>query len=471
LRGANHPPARVAGVLLFFALAACAARTTTPTLTPTPALTPVSTPTPTPTPSPTSVPMPPPTATPALVAAWTSQFGSSEWDRNNGVAVDASGNVIVAGATLGALPGQTSAGSWDIFARKFNPQGTELWTLQFGTSGSDGALAVAVDVSGNIILAGHTMGTLPGQTNAGSEDAYVRKYSPDGIELWSRQFGSPAADWAFGVAVDGSGNIFAAGATDGTLPGQTSAGGEDAFVRKFSPEGTELWTTQFGSIDADRANGVAVDASGNVIVAGAAEGPMPGQTNVGSWDAFVRKYSPAGVELWTHQFGSPAPDAALAVAADASGNIFVAGNTDGAMPDQTSAGVDDAYVQKLSPEGAELWTTQFGTPLPDEAFAIAVDGTGNTFVAGDTMGTFPGQTNAGSGDAYVRKLSPAGTELWTIQFGSATADVAFGVAVDGSGNIFAAGATDGTLPGQTSVGNWDSFIVRLNQPPALRPDG
>ena len=97
--------------------------------------------------------------------------------------------------------------------------------------------------------------------------------------------------------------------------------------------------------------------------------------------------------------------------------------------------------------------------------AVKEDGSGNTFVAGHTWGALPGQKSAGLSDAFVRKLSPAGAEIWTFQFGSALADAATGVAVDASGNIIVAGEAYGALPGHTQAGLGDTFVVCLNQPP------
>ncbi len=106
---------------------------------------------------------------------------------------------------------------------------------------------------------------------------------------WTRQFGSASADSVQGISVDASG-VYVSGATGGTLPGQTSSGGDDVFVRKYDAGGTEVWTRQFGTGGSDQANGISVDVSG-VYVAGQTTGALPSQTSSGSFDAFVVKLS------------------------------------------------------------------------------------------------------------------------------------------------------------------------------------
>src|SRR5206468_278053 len=109
---------------------------------------------------------------------------------------------------------------------------------------------------------------------------------------WLRQFGSysnpgPGQDPARSVVADG--NVYVVGDIPfAALPGQTSAGDADAYVRKYDASGTELWTRQFGTADDDLANGIAVDGSG-VYVTGYTTGALPGQTNAGLDDAYVRK--------------------------------------------------------------------------------------------------------------------------------------------------------------------------------------
>jgi len=166
----------------------------------------------------------------SILSAW--QFGTAEDDFANALAVDAGGNIIVAGGTEGKLSG-SSAGYYDVFVRKYNPKGNELWTRQFGTAKDDFAKALAVDAEGNIVVAGTTMGNLSG-SSAGNYDSFVRKYGPKGNELWTRQFGTVTIDEATALAVDPAGNIMVAGFTGGSLSG-SSAGDYDVFVMIYKP--------------------------------------------------------------------------------------------------------------------------------------------------------------------------------------------------------------------------------------------
>ncbi len=413
-----------------------------------------------------------PTPSPDLVAiksnnlpaaeAWTRQFGSNDTEEASGIAVDNAGNSYVAGVTQGALPGQTSSGGSDAFVRKYDTAGNEVWTRQFGSSTSDDAIAIGVDTAGNSYVAGWTGGTLPGQTSSGGTDAFVRKYDAAGNALWTRQFGSSSYDFAQAIAVDTAGNIYAAGYTQGTLPGQTSSGSYDAFVRKYDASGNIVWTRQFGSNSLDEAFGIAVDAAGNSYTVGITFGALPGQTSSGGFDAFVRKYDQGGNEVWTRQFGSGSYDFAQAIAVDAAGNSYAAGITGGTLPGQTSAGGDDAFVRKYDTAGNEVWTRQFGSSSGDVPNGIAVDAAGQSYVAGETDGALPGQTSTGGADGFVRKYDTAGNEVWTQQFGTSLSDVVQGIAVDAAGNSYTAGFTFGALPGQTSSGVNDAFVRKFS---------
>ena len=305
---------------------------------------------------------PVPTATPITPAVpqgilWTRQFGTDGYDDVQGAAVDGAGNLYVVGRTGRALPGQTSLGGFsDAYIRKYDSKGNEQWTRQFGTKVFDSAVGVAVNSAGYLYVAGRTASALPGQTNLGDSDAYVRKYDSNGNEQWTRQFGSQGAEFAQRVAVDSVGNLYVSGQTTGVLPGQTASlpkstgfsTDNDAYVRKYDPNGNELWTRQFGTPSLDFSSDVAVDGAGNLFVAGGTEGSLPGNNSLGDFDAYVRKYDSKGNELWTRQFGSQRADFTEAVGADGTGNLYVVGRTEGDLPGQTNLGLEDAFVLKMS---------------------------------------------------------------------------------------------------------------------------
>ena len=411
---------------------------------------------------------------------WAQAFGTVGDDQAKAVAVDTGGNIAVAGNvygtasydSTGGLPGQTGAGEDDAFVRVVGTTGAERWTRQFGTPQLDHALGVAVDFSGSVTVVGETNGTLPGEKSAGSWDAFVRSYGSGGNVRWTHQFGTATTDTLDSVAVDGAGNIFVAGSTDGSLPGQVGTGARDSFVRAYSPDGTELWTRQFGTDAWTEALGIAVDRSGNVLVAGDTEGALPGQSNAGLRDAFVRSYSPDGTERWTRQFGTGQWDEALGVAADSHGNVIVAGDTRGALPGQTMVGDGDAFVRSYTPDGIERWTHQFGTPGTSIATSLAVDAADYVVVAGSTQGVLSGQTRVGGADVFLRDYGPDGADRWTRQFGSSEDDYAQGVAVDPAGKVVVAGTTNGVLTaGQPWGGDGfpDAFVAEfgtmLSSPP------
>lgn len=394
-------------------------------------------------------------------SGWTRQFGSGSPDEALGVALDRAGDAYVVGWTGGTLSGQVSAGAVDAFVRKVDPAGKELWTRQFGSWERDFARAVAVEDAGDAYVVGEIYGTLPGQSSAGGYDAFVRKYDPAGKELWTRQFGGGGGEGAWGVALDAAGNAYVVGTTGAALPEQSPAGSFDAFVRKYDPADNEVWTRQFGSKVGDGGRGVAVDASGNVSVVGTTEGSLAGQTSAGGFDAYIRQYDPAGQEIWTRQFGSSADDYAVAVANDLAGNPTVAGSTDGTLPGQTSGGGTEAFLRRFDPAGTARWTHQFGTGSADEGWGVAVDAAGNTYVIGTTEARSLIQTTPAKTDCFARKYDPAGKELWVNQFGTEDTDLAFSVAVDPAGHAHVAGSTKGTLPGQASHGERDAYVLKF----------
>ncbi len=380
---------------------------------------------------------------------WVRQFGTATSDVVSRVAVDGAGNACIAGAT-GAI-------RRDVFHAKYDPAGALLFTRQFGTTEDDFAHDVAVDGADNAYIAGFTKGNLGG-SNAGRHDVFLVKYDTAGTRLWTRQIGTGREDVATGVAVDGAGNAYITGETAGSLGGP-NAGGYDAFLAKYDAAGNLLWTRQMGTEFNDRAQDVAVDGAGNAYIAGHTSGSLGGPY-AGNGDAFLAKYDASGTLLWTRQTGTTGIDQAWGVAVDDVGNAYITGWTSGSLGG-TNAGGHDTFLAKYDTAGALLWTRQAGTAGIDVAYGVAVDGAGNAYITGITHGNLGG-TSAGSGDVFLASYDAAGNLLWTRQTGTEFNDVAYGVAVDGTGNAYIAGRTYGSFGG-TNAGLSDAFLAKYSE--------
>lgn len=327
---------------------------------------------------------------------WTRQFGTNQDERGESVAVDSNGNIAVVGFTRGLLPGQLDDGGTDAFVRVYDSTGVEKWTRQFGSGSGDSAVAVAVGPNDTFLVGGYTNGAFPGQAYAGKSDAFLRSYDSAGKELWTREFGSTGSELVDDIAVDSAGNVAVVGITDSTIPGEISLGDRDGYVRVYNSSGLEQWTHQFGSSAYDRATAVAADSNGNFAIGGYTEGALPGQSAWGGVDSFVRLYSGIGAELWTKQFGTDSSDELLEVDDSPNGNIVVTGRTGGAFTGHVAAGGTDGFVRIYDVSGLDTWTKQFGTMGDEICYGITSDKNSNLTCGGFTNGTFPSQTGGHS---------------------------------------------------------------------------
>ena len=317
--------------------------------------------------------------------------------------------------------------------------------------------------------------------------------------VWARQLGDSASD----VQTDTDGNVYPAGAFDGTAdfdPGAgtfnlTSAGLADAVVVKLDGAGNFVWAKQLGGTSTDSVNGVGIDAMGNAYAVGAFQGTAdfdPGAgtydlTAAGAEDAFVAKLDGTGNFVWARRLGGISQDIASSVAVDAAGNVCTAGRFQGTVDfdpgegtfDVTSAGGSDVFVVKLDGTGNLVWVRRLGGAQLDSAAGLTVDVAGNVYTVGAFAGTVdfdpgPGTfnlTSSGSGDAFVSKFDADGNFVWARHLGGTANDFPGSVAVDASGNVHTAGTFAATAdfdpgPGTfnlTSAGGpGDAFISKLD---------
>ena len=421
-----------------------------------------------------------------MTLEYSTYFGGSGQNTATSIVTDLAGNVYVTGWTE-SLDFPEAAGTRlgapndiDVYVAKLNSSGKLVYITYLGGSGDDRSFGIAVDSSGAASVVGWTYSRDFPVVNAaqsrpgGTRDAFVAKLNGAGSALvFSSYLGGSGPDNANGVAVDQQGNIYIAGETASTNfplfnPFQKLlAGGEDAFISKFSGIGVLLYSTYLGGGADDRATAIAVDASGNVYVTGSTYSsnfPMISacqSTLGGGQDAFVAKIGTTGSSLIysTYLGGSGgtvgAPEAGNGIAVDLLGFAYVVGTTSSSNfptsnPIQSFlSGSQDAFVLKLSPSGNSLvYSTYLGGSSIDIGTAITIDGAGRAYVAGYTASTdFPlanavQSSNAGGYDAFVVSLNSLGSAVEAGTYlGGSGADSAYAIALDSSGAIYVAGQT------------------------------
>jgi len=334
---------------------------------------------------------------PAGNATWKNQFGSAGVDVAVSTAVDKSGNVYLTGYTSHVLlTNRIHPVGMSTFVRKYDSSGNERWTIQFGSDPADEIGSLTLDSSGNVYVVGtrfvHAEGKGPDYTTG-----FLSKYDAEGKEIWTSVFGFPDASQAKSVAVSGSGDIYVAGQNIKLT--SFPFGDVDALLKKFSPEGKEIWTRTFGETSVnDSISSVTVDGSGNIYVAGYVFG-----------NVLLRKFDPTGSELWTRRIASTGGANAFSVSTDSAGNVYMAGYINNFKREEQRSEGDEAFVKKYDSSGNELWNYEFGTRLRDAANSVVADGSGNVYVAGFTDGAFPGEQFPGNTDAFLIKVAQPAT--------------------------------------------------------------
>jgi len=342
-----------------------------------------------------------------------------------GIAVDPDGNAYVAGTTYASdFPTANAAyplwqGGADGFVTKINSSGTAMVYSTFvGGSGTDAFYSIAVDSSRSAYVVGYsnspdfpTVNAYQSSSTDKHDTAVVLKLNPSGGLAWSTFLGDNS--YGYGIAVDPNGNAYAAGYVEGsgTLPltagvSNSTHANEDAFVAKFSSTGSLLYATYVGGAGTDLGTSVAADAAGNAYLIGSTDSasfsraPAGGAQPVlrGSQSAFIAKLNPTGTALLYFTFlGGSSYEDGSAIAVDASGNAYVAGDTlSSDFPATTGLpgglnGVQNGFVAKLNNTGsAFLYARVLGGNRVDTIAGLAIDTAGNAYVGGNTnSNTFP----------------------------------------------------------------------------------
>jgi uncharacterized repeat protein (TIGR01451 family) len=468
---------------------------------------------------------------PTLAYATYLGGGADEDPLGQNIAVDGVGNVYVAGATTSSNFPATLAGSvysggtgllnggpgGDVFVAKLNPAGSALvYAIYLGGSGDEAASGLAVDSAGSVYLSGSTTSTdfpiTPGafQTTRRTSlsQGFVVKLNSAGNGLvYSTYLGGSLGEQGGGIAVDSAGHAYVTGITGSSdFPMLNSLqplrGVGDVFITKLTPDGSGLvYSTLLGGATLPPSpppppgagatqwgKSIAVDATDQAYVAGyttATDYPRANadqSTLGGGLEAFVTKLKADGTLAYSTYLGGSGDEQGLGIAVDTIGNAYVTGTT-ASVDFPTTAGAyqtapkpgstSNAFVTKLSPAGAKVYSTYLGGSAGGGGYGVAVDALGIAYVTGfNSSGDFPTldafQPVQGSGfNGFVTALTPSGSQLVHSSF---LGGAGRGIAVDASGQVYVAGVTNFGANIPTNFmsygGGQDAFVVKVNAPSA-----
>lgn len=363
---------------------------------------------------------------------WAKRAGGSESDAGKGIALLPDGGILVVGwfwftATFGQgeenQTSLTSAGSYDIFLARYNPDGSLVWVKRAGGGGEDESDCIVAFPDGSSLIAGDfyinaTFG--PGEsgevylTSEGYDDIFIASYNPDGTLVWVKTAGGIYSDTAYGICALSDGSFFITGWFRDTAvfgkgePAEThltADGFTDIFIAHYNPDGSLVWAKRAGGVDWDWGYKIAALTDGSSLVVGTFSGSATFgdagdiQTTLlsnGNEDIFIAKYKTDGRLAWVKQAGGLLADGVGNVAVlpgcFAISGVFTETSNFGAGESNeiqlTSRGGWDIYVARYNTtDGTLVWARQAGDIYWDGGSDIASTPDGDWLITGWFFGT------------------------------------------------------------------------------------
>jgi hypothetical protein len=402
------------------------------------------------------------------------------------------GDIVIAGwytmpVDFGTGMLLTFGGGQDTFVGMFSRDGVPRWVRGFGSPNVDRARDVAVDANGNVYVAGVTTDTIDFGDGAslqilGASDAFVASFTPEGEYRWSQRIGSAvmATEGAHSVAAGVDDTVFASGLSKGTAtagggsPFTCSASEQMMWIAAFTTAGDTRWSTCYGTGAYNSARAVAVGRDGNLYITGyysgttdLGGGPLPVSSGQ---DVFVASFSAEGVHRWSRGFGGPDLDWGMRLVVDANDNVatvgFFTGTIDPGSGPLTANGPTDVYVATYDRDGNPRWARSFGGSECDTGLGIAVDAGGDVYVTGEFAGTanFGGGplTADAAGDGFIARYTTAGAFVEARTIATSGTDQVTDAVMTPGGLVATGrrGANQSLCPNQPDSPEGDVFLER-----------
>ncbi len=383
-------------------------------------------------------------------AQWPLQFGTADMELARDLVVASDGNLVIAGrndsdAFVSKISINDGSVLWSVpfddvnvpalaiaaddhvlvvratfsvglLTKLSDEDGSELWTVDLTPTttivpNKIGFEVDSIDVApnGDIVVAGGTQRDVGVGSNSDWQAFVFRLSGVDGSTIWANALGTDGDEREVHVRIDSAGDVFAVGETTGSFAA-TSQGGNDIFLAKLGGDSGELiWTRQVGSTGWENYPRLAIDPLGNPVVAASAEAGVAGQPTLGMLDVFVWSVDGlTGTDRWLRQIGTAMGESLADVAIDTAGDIVLTGATTGDFGAVTLPPrfLDVFVVRLAAKDGSQLAGTRIGSGAGDTGSAVAPDGSGGVYVAGQTESTVTGAPNAGNTDLLIHYLEP-----------------------------------------------------------------
>jgi hypothetical protein len=415
-----------------------------------------------------------PTVTKSEMWDGIKQFGVVlEENTTSSITHDSSGNLYYA-STVYISNGLTPPAlvlKHELHLSKVSSVGKIIWEKKYTLGGFNMFFmenkSLYVDSSENIYFNFSASGTL-NSTDAtiGDIQSYLGKLDKNGNQIWLKNTCPAGATcMAYAIAADNNG-IFTAGVLsngnveDPALP----YANQDGFVLKYDASGNKTWAKQFTVPAGDMMiTGLVTDSTPNLYVL-ANEVRLDSGTN-----GAVYKFDASGTQLWKNSVGTAASTLEYSSAVVLGGNVYAVGNAHGTVGGQTTVGLSDGALVKISATGVTSFVKTFGnnSSTTFNFHSIVDDGT-SLYVAGDGDGPFVGFSPLGYSDAFIIKFDTTGAKKWLRQVGDSDASVVqagldfYRDSATGTGLLFLAGTTNSGLEDNTQRGTLDAFLAKFD---------